>query len=196
MQACGHASVRTHHINMHPVPCLAASGRRLSKRTGTPVYMAPEIYQREYHTEADMWSVGVMLYQLYARRFPFWDDMEACKASKLEEVAEAVANAEIRTDYGPWLGMSPAGRSFITACLNRDPEQRLTVAGALQHPWLAQQLFDPAARRDSAAAAAHSGMNHILKVTAATGNSTPVVRTTAAVAAAAASSAAAPAAAA
>lgn len=35
-------------------------------------------------------SFGIMLYQLYARRFPFWDTMEGCKASKLEEVTEKV----------------------------------------------------------------------------------------------------------
>ena len=40
---------------------------RFTKRTGTPVYMAPEIFERDYYVEADMWSVGVMLYQLYAR---------------------------------------------------------------------------------------------------------------------------------
>jgi serine/threonine protein kinase len=45
-----------------------------------PQYMAPEIFGRRYHAEADMWSVGGMLYQLYARRFPFWDTMEECKA--------------------------------------------------------------------------------------------------------------------
>lgn len=42
--------------------------------------MAPEIFGRRYHAEADMWSMGVMLYQLYARRFPFWETMEECKS--------------------------------------------------------------------------------------------------------------------
>lgn len=27
-----------------------------------------------------MWSVGVMLYQLFSHRFPFWETMEECKA--------------------------------------------------------------------------------------------------------------------
>lgn len=29
--------------------------QRFSKRTGTPVYMAPEIFERDYYVEADMW---------------------------------------------------------------------------------------------------------------------------------------------
>jgi len=36
------------------------------------VYMAPEVFQREYGTAADMWSLGMMLYQFMTCRFPFW----------------------------------------------------------------------------------------------------------------------------
>lgn len=100
----------------HPRPpcsCAPAGPRSLTKRTGTPVYMAPEIFHRRYHVEADMWSVGVMLYQLFARRFPFWLSMEECKASKLEEVAAAVVDGPLPFDYGPWLAMSPEGLDFV-----------------------------------------------------------------------------------
>jgi serine/threonine protein kinase len=41
--------------------------------------MAPEIFDRDYHWEADMWSLGIMLYQLYARRFPYWSTYEECR---------------------------------------------------------------------------------------------------------------------
>eukprot|EP00882_Tetradesmus_deserticola_P004577 GHRQ01004826.1.p1 GENE.GHRQ01004826.1~~GHRQ01004826.1.p1 ORF type:complete len:317 (+),score=127.36 GHRQ01004826.1:409-1359(+) len=64
---------------------------RFSKRTGTPVYMAPEIFDRDYHWEADVWALGIMLYQLYARRFPFWRTYEECRHAKLDEVAALVA---------------------------------------------------------------------------------------------------------
>lgn len=43
------------------------------------VYMAPEIFDRDYHWEADTWSLGIMLYQLYARRFPYWKTYEECR---------------------------------------------------------------------------------------------------------------------
>ena len=44
----------------------------LTRRTGTPVFMAPELYQRQYSYPADLWSCGMMLYQLVSGRFPFW----------------------------------------------------------------------------------------------------------------------------
>ena len=109
------------------------------------MYMAPEVYARDYNVEADMWSAGVMLYQLFAKRFPFWDNLETCKASKLEEVAVAVNEAPITFDYGPWLRMSVEGREFMAGCLQRDPHRRMTVEQALAHPWLVRALAEPAA---------------------------------------------------
>jgi serine/threonine protein kinase len=37
-----------------PDSSLLAPPQRFSKRTGTPVYMAPEIFERDYYVEADM----------------------------------------------------------------------------------------------------------------------------------------------
>ena len=44
----------------------------LSRRTGTPVFMAPEIFDRSYSRPADLWSCGMLCYQLLCGRFPFW----------------------------------------------------------------------------------------------------------------------------
>jgi serine/threonine protein kinase len=132
-------------VPMGPGPWLRAidfgcsqylTGVRFAKRKGTPVYMAPEIFGRDYSTEADMWGVGVMLYQLFARRFPFWDNISVARASKLEDIATAVATAEIKYDYGPWKGMSRDGIEFISALLERNHRDRMTVDEALQHKWL------------------------------------------------------------
>lgn len=62
---------------------------RFTKRSGTPVYMAPEIYSRNYSYEADVWSLGIMLYQLVTHRFPFWDTFDHCQVLKIEEVRGA-----------------------------------------------------------------------------------------------------------
>ena len=38
---------------------------------GTPIYMAPEAFKGKRNQQTDLWSVGVMLYQLLSGRFPF-----------------------------------------------------------------------------------------------------------------------------
>lgn len=36
----------------------------LKSRSGTPAYMAPEVIQQSYDERADIWSAGIMMYQL------------------------------------------------------------------------------------------------------------------------------------
>ena len=127
--------------------------RRLSKRTGTPVFMSPEIFQRDYSHKADVWSVGVMLYWLFSQRFPFFPNSEVVKAARLEEVSDAVTNTPIRYDQGPWPAMSPEGLDFIKNCLSRDEDKRMTVEQALSHPWVARRAQSQQQQAVSAAAA-------------------------------------------
>lgn len=78
-----------------------------------------------------------MLYQLYARRFPYWSTYEQCRSARLEEVAALAQDAPLPLDYGPWLEMSREGLAFLRGCLTRDYAQRMTVEEALDHPWCA-----------------------------------------------------------
>ena len=43
----------------------------LSVKGGTGHYMAPEVWQYETRTESDLWSVGVVLYQMATGKLPF-----------------------------------------------------------------------------------------------------------------------------
>ena len=46
-------------------------GKRLDTIAGTPLYMAPEVLNGSYGKEADMWSLGVLLYTLVSGYMPF-----------------------------------------------------------------------------------------------------------------------------
>lgn len=59
----------------------------LRSRSGTPAYMAPEVLQQAYSFPADVWSAGVMMYQLITGKFPFWDAVKDCS---LQEVWTAI----------------------------------------------------------------------------------------------------------
>jgi calcium-dependent protein kinase len=115
-------------------------GQRLTRRTGTPVYMAPEIFTRQYGLEADLWSVGMMFYQLIAKRFPFWATLEECHNKSITEVMERVLNGEIPLDYGPWLRMSPEGLDLMEQLTHRTPSRRISADNALKHAWFKRQL--------------------------------------------------------
>mmetsp|Transcript_37652 Transcript_37652/g.111374 ORF Transcript_37652/g.111374 Transcript_37652/m.111374 type:complete len:372 (-) Transcript_37652:2622-3737(-) len=115
-------------------------GRRLTKRTGTPVFMAPEIFARNYGAKADIWGVGVMLYWLFSKRFPFFENVDMVKQARLDEVAYAVGQAPISFDWGPWQQMSPQGLDFVSHCLSRDEGERLCTDAALMHPWLEKYI--------------------------------------------------------
>ncbi len=67
-------------------------------RAGTPVYMAPEVFRREYGVQADMWSLGMMLYHFISNRFPFWSALTA--ASRLPHCTASATLAQ-HTDTCP-----------------------------------------------------------------------------------------------
>ena len=54
--------------------------KKYFNKSGTPYYMAPEIYSEAYYnTTSDLWSFGVTLYEVYFRNVPF---------PKMERVSE------------------------------------------------------------------------------------------------------------
>ncbi|KAK9820733.1 hypothetical protein WJX74_007258 [Apatococcus lobatus] len=112
----------------------------LSKRTGTPVYLAPEVYMRAYDERADMWSLGMMFFHLMTRAFPFWHDMDACRNSSLDSVMKAVTTGHIDMRAGPIQDLSPAGLHFLKQLLRRDPVLRITSEDALDHDFFRQHL--------------------------------------------------------
>ena len=53
--------------------CYYNRGDVLTRRCGTPSYIAPEVVLRAYGPEADLWSAGITMYQLLSGRLPFSD---------------------------------------------------------------------------------------------------------------------------
>jgi calcium/calmodulin-dependent protein kinase I len=110
---------------------------RLTDRCGTAAYMAPEvIVQVPYDTQADMWTLGVIMYNVLAGRLPFEDPSRRAVYQKI-----------VKCDYifhpKDWLGISKAAKRFISNLIHADPDVRMTAEEALEHPWLADLMPIP-----------------------------------------------------
>jgi len=87
---------------------------------GTPLFMAPEvILGKGYTTSADLWSLGVCLFDFMVGSFPFGDD-QAGNA----EIFKAVLKAPLK--FPKWLGVHEKdAKELMKALLCRDPAKRL-----------------------------------------------------------------------
>lgn len=102
---------------------------RLNDIVGSAYYVAPEVLHRSYSTEADMWSIGVIIYILLCGSRPFWARTES-------GIFRSVLRADPNFDDSPWASISPEAKDFVKRLLNKDYRKRMTAAQALSHPWL------------------------------------------------------------
>ena len=97
----------------------------VEKRCGTDPYIAPEVKDHSYVTSAaDMWSFGILLYQLAVGFVP---------ATLKWKPGDSVP-------FVPryWRKYSDTGLTdLISQCLRLNPTDRITASAALQHQWFA-----------------------------------------------------------
>jgi serine/threonine protein kinase len=79
--------------------------------------MAPEVMQkRPYGFKADIWSIGVVFYQLLEGKFPF-------RGRNIEAIMEKIWRNEIVFEKP---GLSENAKDFIKRCLVVDPDDRIS----------------------------------------------------------------------
>ncbi|XP_066425442.1 maternal embryonic leucine zipper kinase [Molothrus aeneus] len=100
---------------------------------GSPAYAAPELIQGKAYigSEADIWSMGVLLYALLCGFLPFDDDN-----------VMAVYRKIMRGKYSTPKWLSPSSTLLLDQMLQVDPKKRITVQHLLSHPWLMQGFSD------------------------------------------------------
>ncbi|CEM00893.1 unnamed protein product [Vitrella brassicaformis CCMP3155] len=94
---------------------------------GTPLYMAPELVQeKSYDVKADLWSLGVIVYELYVGKPPFY-------TQSLYSLIHMIVQNPVTYPQT----MSPTFRSFLDAILQKDPTNRLPTEQLAKHPFIA-----------------------------------------------------------
>ena len=87
---------------------------------GTPVYMAPEAFKGRRNPQTDLWSVGVMLYQMLSGRFPFLSN------DKYELYVRITNDEPAPIEAPPWL------QQVVVKALSKNPAERFQTAEEVQ----------------------------------------------------------------
>lgn len=105
---------------------------------GTPLYMSPELVQEQpYDSSSDIWSLGVILYELYYGQPPFYTNSILTLINQI--VKDPVKYpGEISRDF----------KSFLQGLLQKDPRKRLNWPNLLNHPFVRESDGDRQAQRD------------------------------------------------
>jgi len=123
------------------------SYNKLRHRWGTLHYMAPEVIDRRYGPQADMWSAGVMLFEMLSGEHPFKKDASSATEGPWDEpdptrLKYLVRNAKYNMTSPKWASRSDQAKDLVRAILVVDPKVRLSATEALQHPWLQSFSLD------------------------------------------------------
>ncbi|CAN1290211.1 Calcium-dependent protein kinase 17 [Linum perenne] len=110
---------------------------------GSAYYIAPEVLKRKYGPEADIWSIGVMLYILLCGVPPFWAESE-------HGIFNAILRGHVDFTSDPWPSISPQSKDLVRKMLNSDPKQRLSASQVLNHPWIKEDGEAPDVPLDNA----------------------------------------------
>lgn len=107
---------------------------RTSTSLGTPSYMAPEVVKgMDYGLEADIWSFGVMLYQLITGKLPF-----GCNSKNPMEIYNEICNKNLDFD----LVKNYQGKDLLGKLLSKAPKNRGSAASIKKSAWFAKTDFD------------------------------------------------------
>ena len=101
--------------------------KKTSTHLGTPATMAPEVMRNQsYDSKADLWSVGVIIYQLHFKEYPY---------GLIEE--QILKNLENKTPYKKAEDLLL--RDLIDKLLQEDQNKRLSWEEYFQHPFFATE---------------------------------------------------------
>ncbi|KAH7688180.1 Non-specific serine/threonine protein kinase protein [Dioscorea alata] len=105
---------------------LKKPGALLSTACGSPSYVAPEVITKKNYkgAAADVWSCGVVLFELLAGHLPFED-------GSLTNLYRKITRAEYTCPS--WF--TPNQRKLIAWILNPSPRQRATITEIIGHEW-------------------------------------------------------------
>ena len=86
--------------------------------------MAPEVYKKKYTKQADIYSLGVILYIMLCGEHPYYNHNNIIKKNSiiLNEVY--------------WFVITENAKKLVLSMLEIDPDKRIKINDIFNHPWI------------------------------------------------------------
>mmetsp|Transcript_67753 Transcript_67753/g.124694 ORF Transcript_67753/g.124694 Transcript_67753/m.124694 type:complete len:540 (+) Transcript_67753:57-1676(+) len=104
---------------------------KMALSCGTLAYVAPEVLDKSYTSQCDLWSLGVVIFILLVGYMPF-------SGSEAHQV-QMIKTAKYTIKKEPWAKVTQQASEFVAKLLVADPKKRMNADQALKHPWIAQR---------------------------------------------------------
>ncbi|RLN52543.1 hypothetical protein BBJ29_005743 [Phytophthora kernoviae] len=106
-------------------------GEKLAKSLGTIDYVAPEVLDGDYNEKCDLWSVGVLCFELLTGVSPF-------HAATIDETMGNIYDGALIFENDVWSKFTPNAILFIKSLVKENVDQRLSAEQALNHKWFTE----------------------------------------------------------
>ena len=103
--------------------------------SGSPYYIAPEVFLQKYNSKIDIWSMGVVLYIMLSGKVPFPGRTE-------HEIIQNVIKGTFHFNHPAFENVSEDCKDLIRCCLVKEYEKRFSAQQALNHRWIQQRGSD------------------------------------------------------
>ena len=103
---------------------------------GTPLYCAPEVWDKKLTWNADAWAFGILMYHMVSQKYPFWNNEDHHSIS-LPKLKYDIKNRHmIKLNY-----VSETANDLIVKLLEKDVSKRLSCEEAIHHPWFTEHTY-------------------------------------------------------
>lgn len=95
---------------------------------GTIFTMAPQVFEGNYDSQVDLWSVGVISFMLLSSQLPFYGNSR-------KKIRHRIMKCAYEFEGLRWGKVSDDAKDFVSCLLQKDPTKRPTADEVTKHPF-------------------------------------------------------------